>query len=718
MRNSVFKRNGMPKRHLRTTGYDLSFQNNGTYQLGKLYPVFLDELQPGEKVKIDPTALMRMEPMCFPVQSNMRCNINFFVVKHRNIWKDWQDFITNVTGDTYVRPYIWQPKNSSFFKTGSLADYLGVATETYSETNKETFHAFPRIDWANTKEAALAGFNTTSEAISQDWKGSTINNVNCIGKYTGVVSGQQVNLFNCGNLTDCDKIRVYGTRLAKGLTNVSFWLGNISNGGNTAIGSFTCLGTTHCNNGITTGTGYLDISKDANPRVWDLYNEIYSGLQLAFTGNLGADGMPSIFISICQGVSPESAIAFYKTVVNESVDDSPFYSEHAESNGKKLNALPFRAYEAVYNAYYRNQLIEPLIVNGKKKYNQWNTTLEGGRDTTPYTFFNQNWETDVFTSCLPNTQLGKAPLVGVTEVSKNGEFKFINEDGNTTIATTTLDGEKIIGVSMVSGDNAQEVLHNMVQLIKSGISINSLRNCSALQRLLENKIRAGLQYREQIRGIYGVDTGRDVLQMPLYIGGVTGNIEVKQVLNNSASEGATLGDRAGLGDLHISNQHGVTYKADDFCYVIGIMNISLDPTYSQSMNKLWYKDNYLDWYAPEFQGIGMQPVSNAEVAPLQFFNKKPETLNAVFGYQRAWYDSIYKLDEVHGQMRTTYKDYVIMRKFTDTPALNAAFIHVDPATMNNPFVDVNIDDDIVRGAIWFKYYKEALPPRFSSPTLV
>lgn len=115
-----------PKRHT----YDLSFQNNATFNFGTLYPVMCKEVMPGDSYRITPTFALRFMPMVFPVQTRMNANLHFFYVRTRNLWKDWPDFIAKAK-DGLTPPYIEclntdSDKFDKMFSTGSLGDYLGL----------------------------------------------------------------------------------------------------------------------------------------------------------------------------------------------------------------------------------------------------------------------------------------------------------------------------------------------------------------------------------------------------------------------------------------------------------------------------------------------------------------------------------------------------------------------------------------------------------------
>ena len=92
----------------------------------------------------------------------------------------------------------------------------------------------------------------------------------------------------------------------------------------------------------------------------------------------------------------------------------------------KLSALPFRAYESIYNAFYRDIRNNPYLLNGKPEYNKYIPSVEGGADTNEYVLRFRNWEPDFLTTAVQSPQQGIAPLVGV---SSTGTMKFADESG-------------------------------------------------------------------------------------------------------------------------------------------------------------------------------------------------------------------------------------------------------------------------------------------------
>ena len=137
----------------------------------------------------------------------------------------------------------------------------------------------------------------------------------------------------------------------------------------------------------------------------------------------------------------------------------PFATQNRPNNPHLL-AYRFRAYESVYNAYYRDIRNNPFIVNGRPVYNKWLPNMKGGADTTLYELHQCNWERDLLTTAVPNPQQGaNAPLVGlvmgdVVTRSDDGTYSvqkqtvLVDEDGSKYGLSYRVseDGERLVGV--------------------------------------------------------------------------------------------------------------------------------------------------------------------------------------------------------------------------------------------------------------------------------
>ena len=141
-----------------------------------------------------------------------------------------------------------------------------------------------------------------------------------------------------------------------------------------------------------------------------------------------------------------------------------------------LSALPFRAYEAYYNAFGRDIRNNPFIVDGKPEYNRYVPSLKGGRDSYKYQLHYANWEPDAYTTALQSPQAGVAPLVGITSL---GEATFRDAAGAEYHAQleTAEDGDTVTGFQVKSSNAPADVVRNLIGMATSGISISDFRSC-------------------------------------------------------------------------------------------------------------------------------------------------------------------------------------------------------------------------------------------------
>lgn len=62
--------------------------------MGKLYPIGLQEVLPGDVFRHSTSAMVRLSPMAAPVMHSMTIRIHHWFVPHRIVWDGFEDFIT------------------------------------------------------------------------------------------------------------------------------------------------------------------------------------------------------------------------------------------------------------------------------------------------------------------------------------------------------------------------------------------------------------------------------------------------------------------------------------------------------------------------------------------------------------------------------------------------------------------------------------------------
>lgn len=103
--------------------FDLTHDVKMSIDMGKLYPVMVSEVIPGDKFKIAAECMVRFAPMIAPVMHRFDLSIHYFFVPNRIIWPNWEKWITG-NEDDVVFPFV--NINNMNSESRSLLDYMGV----------------------------------------------------------------------------------------------------------------------------------------------------------------------------------------------------------------------------------------------------------------------------------------------------------------------------------------------------------------------------------------------------------------------------------------------------------------------------------------------------------------------------------------------------------------------------------------------------------------
>lgn len=684
-----FSKENQPAKQIKRNAFDLSHQNNLTMQMGVLYPCLCQEVIPGDTFKIDTAFGIRMLPLLFPIQTKIRVDLHYFYVRNRNLWDDWQNFITS-SNSNYQFPII-RPRQNLNFGTGSLYDYLGCPTRFFSpKSNTFEFTAEAReyigqIVYVNSDQDMFsAGYiNETSQKVTINNSGNTqilgLGNTTPNNKLLKLAPMSTFNMEVITNLTSSGHADVRATLTDdhyNSLPNLSF--SDLSYTGDTPSN----MTFTFKNNSST------ELVIDLSQTKLVLY---ISGGSVSFDNDRGQSNI---------------AIETHTYQENE-------YLWNDVSN-IKLSALPFRAYESIYNSFYRDQRNNPFKVNGVVTPNKYLPTTKGGQDNENYVLRRRNWEQDAFTTCLPQPQQGPAPVIGM---SATGMATIQDADGKLYQVKLITDstGDRIVNFE-TNQDVPSSIKQSALNLVNNGFTINDFRNANSLQRWLECNYRNGLKYKDQIASHFGVNIQYATLDMPEFLGGVSQFINVDQINQMSETQENPLGSYAGQGSCIGKQSHTINKYCDEHGFIMGIISINPVPVYSQNLPKHFLKTGQLDYFFPEFGHIGYQPITYNEVCPLQA--NLDGSGNQVLGYQRPWYEYLQAFDEIHGLFRTDFKDFVLQRQFKELPALNPEFLTISESQLNDVFAVQSGDNaDRFLGQIHFNIIAKRPIPRYGIPKL-
>lgn len=123
-----------PAMYMRRTKFDRSHVYKTTFNSGKLIPVFVDEVLPGDTTRMSVNYFARLATPIKPIMDNIYLDWFFFFVPNRLVWEHWQNFCFEQEDpdDTtdYVIPTVSATGNSDNAYVGSLWDYFGLPVNT------------------------------------------------------------------------------------------------------------------------------------------------------------------------------------------------------------------------------------------------------------------------------------------------------------------------------------------------------------------------------------------------------------------------------------------------------------------------------------------------------------------------------------------------------------------------------------------------------------
>ena len=123
-----------PAMYMKRTKFDRSHVYKTTFDSGKLIPVFIDEVLPGDTTRMSVNYFARLATPIKPIMDNIYLDWFFFFVPNRLVWEHWQNFCFEQEdpddSTDYVIPTVSATGNSDNAYVGSLWDYFGLPVNT------------------------------------------------------------------------------------------------------------------------------------------------------------------------------------------------------------------------------------------------------------------------------------------------------------------------------------------------------------------------------------------------------------------------------------------------------------------------------------------------------------------------------------------------------------------------------------------------------------
>lgn len=369
------------------------------------------------------------------------------------------------------------------------------------------------------------------------------------------------------------------------------------------------------------------------------------------------------------GSAPASGNRWWSTFLKNSNDSANYTQQYIQNN--YVNVFPLLAYQKIYQDFFRWSQWEnsnpssynvdyftgvtPSLVDGLPV-----SSSDYWKSDTMFDLKYCNWNKDMLMGVLPNSQFGD---VAVLDISNSGDSNVVlgldPHKSTLGVASAVSSNKASVPLFALDASSSNPVpvgskLRFDLSSLQSQFSVLALRQAEALQRWKEISQSGDSDYREQIRKHFGVNLPQALSNMCTYIGGISRNLDISEVVNNNL---AAEGDTAIIAGKGVGTGNGsFTYTTDEHCVVMCIYHAVplLDYTITGQDGQLLVTDAE-SLPIPEFDNIGM------EVLPMtQIFNSPKASIVNLFnaGYNPRYFNWKTKLDVINGAFTTTLKSWV------------------------------------------------------------
>lgn len=397
----------------------------------------------------------------------------------------------------------------------------------------------------------------------------------------------------------------------------------------------------------------------------------------------------------------------------------------SSSNIQYFSALPFLALARIYCDYYFPQtytnlyLYDALLSMCNYDVNAGPLQMTAAQLRVLLTVCSfVQYDSDYFVSAfdLPNQPnagtYSDFKLVNLDTVERargilsntTGEYIYSEPGYVSNNSGSTAIGNRIGGANApfitpyVSGAAAS---NGNYQGMVTPISEYLLHSLHALTDYMKRHQLAGSKNFERYLARFGKAIPAEKLNRSLYLGGAYQNIQIGDIMSTAdtvaSGSGSQLGAFAGKG-MSYGNGH-FTCNTDEFGYIFILSSIVPSTGYFQGIDRQVMRTSKLQFWTPEFDSLGTQPITAAELFIPQIASQMTgDPYEQIFGFTPRYADYKVSHDQLTGNFRllslnggstiNAANSWHLMRTFDSTDSFAGAYTNV----VHNPNFLTGVSD--------------------------
>lgn len=279
-----------------------------------------------------------------------------------------------------------------------------------------------------------------------------------------------------------------------------------------------------------------------------------------------------------------------------------------------INPAVFAVYQAIFYDYYRlsnwkgNQVYAYNLDSGYNGLDLLATGLPwasayGLRELLQLRY--RSWYKDYFTNVYPSPLISTTGMLATGVQNLNSVNQWLSDAQYAPI--TEVGYVSYTGSGTSTSPIEPAATFNQVYENRR-LSTASLRTLFAVDKLMKVTARAGKHYDDQVLAHFGFKVPKGYSKEVVHLGVHHQQIHIGEVISTAETNIGSLGELAGKGYAKGNNQIVDGFVAPCHGYVMAIYSCVPKVAYIGGLSKLHAMTKRYDWFIPELDNLGMQPL--------------------------------------------------------------------------------------------------------------